>query len=138
MAYVPSLEGTLYLTDIQSIIAYTLRKFFRTPKNSVPLLDSFIISLPALVSEYGRDPETLTSNIQSSLQGCFDRIFNGERDVRVSTSFTTTSDGTCDVSIAIVYAKVSGEIDQLGTTISLGSDGRLIIPEDKIPFGMIR
>lgn len=132
VASVPSLEASLYLTDPQSIIAYGLRKFFRTPKHAVPLLPDEIISLPWLVAEYGRDPETLTANIQSDLQTCFNRIFAGDRDVRVSTNFTTDQTDKYEVTISVIYTHKSGETDQIGTTLSISQDGRLIIPEDNL------
>ena len=131
VAAVPSLEGSLYLKDPQSIIAYTLRKYFRTPKDAVPLLADEIISLPWQVAQFGKEPDTLVRNMQSDLQNCLNRIFNGERQVTVSVNFTTENNGSYDVTVSVIYSQLSGEISQTGTTISL-KDGRLVIPEDNL------
>lgn len=134
VATVPSLEGSLYLTDPQSIIAYTLRKYFRTPKDAVPMFEDLIISLPWQEANFGREPDTLVRNIQSDLQGAFDRIFKGERDVTVSVSHSDVSSSmSYTVTLSVIYSLLNGEISQSGTTISL-VNGRLVIPEDKIDF----
>lgn len=137
VAAVPSLEGSLYLKDPQSIIAYTLRKYFRTPKDTIPILSDLIISLPWQVAQHGKDPETLTRNIASDLQNCFDRIFAGERRINVSANYTTDgNDGHYEVTISVIYSQISGEIAQTGTTISL-RNGRLVIPEDNLDLSFL-
>lgn len=133
MAAVPSLEGSTYLTDPQSIIAYTIRRFMRMPRHTVPMMDDHIISLPWLVYENRRDPDTLVSSIQSALQKCLVRIFNGERNVNVSASYSLNDNDTYDVTISVIYTTIGDEINQIGTTISLNkTTGRLIIPEDNL------
>jgi hypothetical protein len=131
MAMVPSLEGGLYLTDPQSIIAYIIRKYFRTPKEAVTLLENMIVSLRHRVSLHGGQPDVLTSNIQSDLQGVFDRIFRNERQVTVSCTPELTSSNTYDVTISVIYSLLSGEIGQTGARITL-QDGELVIPEDNL------
>lgn len=132
---VPSLEGSLYLTDPQSVIAYQLRKYFRTPKDTIPILGDLIISLPYQVARFGKQPSILVNNIQSDLQNLFNRIFGNERNITVNANFILDDNGGYDVTIAVMYSVSSGEINQTGTTISLGSDGRLKIREDTIlPF----
>lgn len=131
MALVPSLEGGLYLKDPQSIIAYTLRKYFRVPKEAVTLLENMIVSLRHQVSLHGGQPEVLTANIQSDLQGVFNRIFQEERQVTVTCTYEMTSTNTYDVTIAVIYGLLSGEIGQTGTRITL-RDGELVIPEDNL------
>jgi hypothetical protein len=129
---VPSLEGSLYLTDPQSIIAYTLRRFFRTPLHAVPLVENQIISLPWIVAQFADEPETLTSNIQSQLQNTLTRIFNNERRVEVSVNQSPNGSDGYDVTITIMYTTITGEMTGQGVTISLGKNGRLIIPEDTL------
>lgn len=128
---IPSLEGSFYLKDPQSIIAFILRKYFRTPKDAVPLLGDMIISLRWQVANHGGDPETLTSNIRADLQSCYTRIFGSERNVTVTCTYTKTSSNTYSVQIGVVYNLLSGEVAQTGTTISL-KDGQLVIPEDNL------
>ncbi len=132
VAVVPSLEGSLYLKDPQSIIAYTLRKFFRTPKDTIPFLDTMIISLPWLVARFGNDPENLCNNIQSDLQNCFDRIFANDRKITVNASYETDSTDTYFISISVIYVAKSGEIDQVGVSKIGLKNGRLTIPEDSL------
>lgn len=131
-AVVPSLEGSLFLKDTQSIIGYTLRKFFKTPKDAVPILPDMIISLPWLVAKYGKEPSVLVSNIQSDLQTVFNRIFNGSVDIAVITSHVSTSNpNEYDINIAISYMTSGGDITQSGTTLLL-KDGQIVLPEDHI------
>lgn len=128
---VPSLEGSLFLTDPQSIIAYQWRKYCRTPKDTIPLLDDQIISLRWQVSRFGTDPEALTTNMQRDLQSVFTRIFGEERDVRAVCTYTMTSSNTYDVLTQFTYSLLSGEISSYGLTISL-KNGELVIPEDNL------
>jgi hypothetical protein len=133
MAAIPSLSGSTYIEDPQSIIAYTLNKFMRMPRHTVPLMDDHIISLPWLVAEYSKDPENLINRIQSDLQKVFNRIFNGERTVTVSVNYTLNDSISYDVTMSVIYTQLSGDIGTLGTTISLNKDsGRLIIPENNL------
>lgn len=133
VAAVPSLEGSLFLTDPQSIIAYTLRKYFRTPKDTIPILPDLIISLPWQVARFGKEPELLCQNIQSDLQTTLSRIFADERPITVSVTNVPSGDSGFDVNIAVMYTLISGDVEQAGTTVSL-INGRLVIPEDKIDF----
>lgn len=133
MAYVPSLEASAYLTDPQSIVAYQIRRFMRMPADTVPLMDDYIISLPWIVAQHSRDPETLCNNIESSLQRCLSRIFNGERTVTISVSYTLGDNDTYDVTMSVIYTQANGDLGQVGTTISLNKEsGRLVIPEDNL------
>lgn len=131
---VPSLEGSLYLTDPQSIVAYQLRKYYRTPKDTIPILSDMIISLPWQVARFGREPDVLCQNMQSDLQGVFDRVFNQERAVTVSVTHTSTGSGEYDINTSVMYTMISGDVDQGGMTVSIDKNGRLVIPEDKIDF----
>jgi hypothetical protein len=132
MVTVPSLTGSLYVDDVQSVIAYTLNRFFRTPQHTVPIVPDLIISLPWLVAKFHRDADTLCNNIQSDLQGCFNRIFDAERKITVAvTNALTDASGTYDITISIIYTMLSGEIGQTGATISL-KNGRLVIPENNL------
>lgn len=137
MVSVPSLEGSLYLEDPQSIIGYTLRKYMRTPADTVPLLSDLIISLPMQVARYGKEPDVLCSNIQSDLQSTFVRIFGGERKITVSCTFTSNTNGNYDVTISVIYTTLSGDIAQTGTTLSLSKDGKILIPEDTLETNLI-
>ena len=128
---VPSLENALYLTDPKSIIAYTLRRYFRQPKATIPILDEYIISLPYQVAQHGKEPDVLVNNIQRDLQGVFSRIFQQDRNVTVTCNQVPVSDNEYDVTISVLYSLATGEITQTGTTISLVK-GRLVIPEDTI------
>lgn len=130
-AVVPSLTGSLYIKDPLSVIAYQLRRFFRMPANTMPLLPDMIISLPYLIAQYGREPENLVNNIQSALQGCLSRVFGDERSISVSCSYTDTHDDSYIVTLSITYAMLNGEINQTGTHIKL-VNGRLQIPEDSL------
>ena len=133
MVSVPSLSGSTYIEDPQSIIAYTLNRFMRMPRDTVPLMDDHIISLPWLAAEYSQDPENLTNQIQSALQRVFNRIFNGERNITVSVNHSFTDSISYDVTMSVIYTKLSGDIGTLGTTISLDkTSGRLIIPENNL------
>jgi len=133
MVAVPSLSGSTFIDDPQSIIAYTLNRFMRMPRHTVPLMDDHIISLPWLAAEYAQDPESLVNQIQSGLQGVFNRVFNGERNITVSVNHTLIDSISYDVTISVIYTQLSGDIGTLGTTISLDKNsGRLIIPENNI------
>lgn len=136
---VPSLEGSLLLKDPQSIIAYQLRRYFRMPKDTIPILADSIISLPWQVARFGKEPDILASNIQSDLQTVLLRIFGDDRKVTVTTNSISNGDDSFDITISVIYGLANGEITQTGTTISLGSDGRLKIPEDTIRpnFGLM-
>lgn len=131
VACVPTLEGSMYLTDPQSIIAYILRRYFRQPKDTVPILGDLIISLPWQVARFGKQPDLLVTNIQEDLQNCLTRIFGGERKITVSANYTNDSTTTYEVTISVIYTTVGKEISQLGSTISL-KNGRLVIPEDTL------
>lgn len=131
MAMVPSLEGGFYLTDPQSIVGYQLRKYMRTPKEAVTLLENMIVSLRHQISLHGGQPEVLTANMQSDLQGVFTRIFGNERQVTVTCTHEMTSSNTYDVTISVIYGLLSGEVGQAGARISL-KDGQLVIPEDNL------
>lgn len=133
---VPSLEGSLFLTDPQSIIAYIMRKYFRTPKNTIPIVGDSIISLPWQVARFGKEPDTLVANIQSDLQKVFDRIFANERKITVSVNHTPNGDAGYDINITVMFTTLSGELNQLGTTISL-EKGRLVIPEDTLRMDIV-
>lgn len=129
---VPSLTGSLYVTAPESIIALTLRRYMKTPKHTIPILPDLIISLPWVVARFAKSPDTLCDNIRSDLQGCLDRIFNGERTITVTVNNNLLDEaGNYEVNISIMYTTLSGELSQLATSISLGSDGTLHIPEDK-------
>lgn len=128
---VPSLEGSLFLTDPQSIIAYVMRKYFRTPKNTIPIVGDAIISLPWQVARFGKEPDTLVTNMQSDLQKVLERIFANERKITISVNHTPNGDSGYDVNITAMYTALSGELNQIGTTISL-EKGRLVIPEDTL------
>lgn len=133
MAAVPSLSGTTFIKDPQSIIAYTLNLFMRMPRDTVPLMDDHLISLPWLAAQHAREPETLVIKIQNDLQRVFSRIFADERAVTVSCNYTLNGDDTYDVTMSIIYTQISGDIGQLGTTISLDKNtGRLVIPENDL------
>jgi len=137
VAVVPSLEGSLFLKDPQSIIAYVWRKYCRTPKDTVTILPDLIISLPYQLSKFGREPNVLVTNIQTDLQGVFSRIFGNERSVTVSvTSVPSGTDGY-DVNVSFMYTTLTGELDQVGTTVSIGKQGQLVIPEDTLPFSLL-
>lgn len=131
MAKVPSLEGSLYLTDPQSIIAFIIRKYFRTPKEAVGILENMIISLRHQVSLHGGNPEALTGNITTDLQGVFNRIFAGERAVNVVCSYDMTDGNQYSVTININYVALSGEVSQVPARVYL-KDGQLVIPEDNL------
>jgi len=133
MVTVPSLEGKLYLSDPQSVIAYQLRRYSRTHADTIPILSDLIISLPLQIAKYGSEPDDLTSNIQSDLQGVFNRIFAGERNITVNVTHEKISATAFNVSVSVIYTVLSGELQQTGTTISL-VNGRLTIPEDRIAW----
>jgi hypothetical protein len=128
---VPSLEGQLYLKDPLSIIAYTLRRYQRTPKDTVNLLPDLIISLPWQIAQLGKEPDALTRNIQADLQGVFDRIFANERRIEVAVSHTVNDATSYNISVAITYTAIDGEPKQVGMMIPL-KDGRPVIPEDSL------
>lgn len=128
---VPSLTSQTYLTDPQSIIGYQLRRYGRQPKDTVTILPDLIISLPWQIANFGKDPDTLVSNIQSDLQGVFTRIFRNERKVTVNVSHSKIDSGTYSVSVSVIYTLLSGELQQTGTTLAL-KNGQLTIPEDQI------
>lgn len=128
---VPSLEGSLYLTDPQSIIAYILRRYYRNTKNTVPVLGDLIISLPHQVALFKNEPEKLASNMQADLQRVLSRIFGTERNVTVSVMIEKTGANSCNFNTSIMYSTKSGDVEQTGTTISL-KNGRLDIPEDTL------
>lgn len=133
MVTVVSLEGSLYLKDPQSVIAYTLRRYSRTPKNTIPILPDLIISLPYQIAKFGREPDNLVQNIEGDLQRVFSRIFGNERQITVNVSYTKRDTISYDTTISIVYTTLSGELQQTGTTITL-VNGRLMIPEDQISW----
>lgn len=137
VAGIPSLEGSLFLTDPQSIVAYVWRKYSRTPKDAVSILPDMIISLPYQVSQFSREPNVLVTNIQTDLQGVFTRIFDTERKVTVNVTQIPNGDNGYDISVSIMYATLEGELDQIGTTISIDRNGRLIIPEDTLNFNSL-
>lgn len=131
----PSLEGQLYLRDTQSIIGYTLRRYSRTPKDTVTILPDMIISLPWRIAQFGRDPDSLVFNIQSDLQGVFGRIFANERPIQVSVIHTPGEGNSYNIEVSIIYTLKSGELEQTGTKLSLDkTTGRLSIPEDRISW----
>jgi hypothetical protein len=131
--YVPTLEGSLYLTDPEQIIGYILKRYFRDIKKAVPFLDDYIISLPKQVAQFGREPAALVTNIQSDLQKCFDRIFAPDgRKITVSVSQTAGSTpDNYNVTMSIMYTTLSGDLLSSGTVISL-VNGQLVIPADKL------
>jgi hypothetical protein len=133
VSIVPSLEGSLYLKDPQSIIAYTLRMYCRTPGSTIPFLSELVISLQAQIALFGKQPDQLVGVMQTDLQGVFGRIFQNERQVTASVTYTDTSPNTYDVTISVIYTLLNGELSQTGGTISL-KDGFLQIPEDTIEF----
>jgi len=130
---IPSLEGQTYIRNTQSVIGYTLRRYSRTPKETVPLLPDLIISLQWRMAESGRDPDALTASIQTDLQTVFDRIFANERRVRVSCTYTMVNSIHYNVTLSVIYTLLNGEIEQYGATITLNKDtGQFVIPEDQI------
>lgn len=136
---VPSLEGSLYITNPLSIIAYTLRKFSRTPSDTIPILPSKIISLPWLVANYKNSPDILCNNIQTALQNTLTNIFSPDnRTIQVLATNTPSSsnNGDYDITISIVYQTLSGDLEQTGTTVSV-VNGMLKIPEDNINVNLI-
>lgn len=137
-ACVPSLTGSLLLRDPQSIVAYTLRRYFRQPADTISILSDLIISLPWRVAQCGKDPEALCSAIQTDLQGCLSRIFGNDRRVTVSTSFTRDQTDEYNVTISVMFTALNGELEQTGTTISLDKNGRLVIPEDNLDYSFVR
>ena len=133
VAAVPTFTAATYLTDPQSIIGYQINLFERMPKDTMPVLDDLIISLPFLVAKFGQEPDILRPNIEQALQGVFSRIFSTERQVLVSVSYTY--DDTTNLYtylITVTYTLESGEIDQYGSRIYLTSEGRLHIPESTV------
>jgi hypothetical protein len=131
---VPTLEGSVWVTDPQSIIAYTLRRYCRTPMNTMPFLSDMIISINQQIALYGREPDNLVARIQSDLQNVYNRIFGDEREVSVTATYANkVADNTYDITIAVMYTTTSGELSQTGGTILL-VDGMLKIPEDTIMF----
>ncbi len=136
MAKVPSLESSLYLTDPESIIGYTLRKYSRTPKDTVPVLGDMIISLPWDIAEYGRYPDDLVRVIQTNLQNVLGRIFENDRQISVSVIHQDDGNGNTVITITISYTALSGEVKQTGSRISLDRNGEFIIPEDSLKIGL--
>ena len=135
MAFVPSYERSLYIEDIRSIIAYTWNRYCRMPANTIPYLSEYIISLPKQIAQYGRHPEILTVNMKSDLQNVFTRIMAHDgRTITVNTSYSQSSSyaNGYDITVSMMYTLLSGELDQIGTTISLGANGRLVIPESNL------
>ena len=133
VAVVPSHESQLYLKDPVLIIAYTWRKFSRTPADAVPILPDLIISLPQLISLYSDHADTLSNEIQTSFQKCLSRIFGSDRTVIVSVTYEPTSSNlsTYDITVSITYTTNSGELDQIGTTVSL-VNGQLNLSTDSL------
>lgn len=133
VAGVPSLEGKIFLTDIESVIAYQWNKFSRVPKGAMPILSDLIISLPQLVAQFGSNPQNLTANIQSDLQNCFNRIYNitagNPPQVTVTANYTMHDNGGYDVTVTFLYQTPTDQLAQIATSIALGEDGRLTIPE---------
>lgn len=136
MAKVPSLESSLYLNDPESIIAYTLRKYSRTPKDTVPVLKDMIISLTWDIAEYGRDPDNLVRVIQTNLQNTFNRIFENDRQISVNVIHQPDGNGNTTVVITISYTTKTGDLKQTGTRISLDKNGQFVIPEDMLKIGL--
>lgn len=130
-AGIPTLSGSLVVRSAESIITYTLARFTRTPKGAIPMLDEHIISLPWLIAQFGAYPDSLCSNIQTTLQACFDRIFAGDRKIGVSVSFTSDQTDSYEVTISISYTKKNGDPAQLAMGIPL-KNGRLVIPENTL------
>lgn len=131
VAMVPSLEGSLYLTDPQSIIGYTLRKMCRTPKDTVPIVPDAIVSFPWFAAKFKNQPDTLCNNMQSSIQRVLSNIFGTERNVNVTVTNTVNANNASeyDINISILYTTIAGELVPIGTTLLL-KDGRFVIPED--------
>jgi hypothetical protein len=105
------------------------------PANTMPYLSEYIISLPQQISMYGKHPEILTANMKSDLQNVLTRIFaNDTRNITVNVSYSQSASYTngYDITVSFMYTLLSGELDQVGTTISLGSNGRLVIPESNL------
>lgn len=136
---VPSLEGSFFITDPQSIIGYVWKRYCRTPKDTISILPDLIISLPYQVSQFGRSPSTLVTNMTTDLQGVLSRIFATDRTVTVNvTQLPSSSDPNgYDVNVSITYTKLDGEIDQIGQTISINAVGELVLPEDTLPFNLL-
>ena len=132
-AGVPNLGGTFFVTDPQSVIAYTIQRFFRTPGDTIPMFSDQVISLPSLVSQFAREPSVLADNIRSDLQNCLDRIFNGERQIVVSCDYQSADNVVTDYTISVTYTKINGDLDQVGITVGL-KNGRLIIPENSLDW----
>ena len=134
---VPSLEGGNYLTDPQSVIGYTLRKYYRTPAATIPIVPHLIISLPLQVAKFRAEPDTLCQVMQSDLQGVFSRIFaNDKTTVDVACSWVRDSINSeqANITTVVSYTLGSGEIDQAGMIIGLNTtSGRLTLPEDNVP-----
>ncbi len=132
---IPTLESGLYLTDYQKVIAYTLRKMFRTPKDAVPFLDQSIVSIPWIAAKHRNSVDNLTNALQNEIQSAFNRIFSDGTSIQVNVGYTTNTDDASiyDVTIAILYTPPNGEISSTGIVVGL-KDGRFIIPEDNIEF----
>lgn len=134
MAKVPSLEGSTYITDPQSIIVYTLKRYFNTPKNAIPLFGNAIISLPGLAAEYWQDPDTMSFNMKGDLTTCLQRIFQSERQITVDVPYTKAENGDVRYSINISFTRADGDAVTMTARCSVNPDGKLVIPEDRLGF----
>jgi len=125
---VPSLTSKFALDDVESIIAYIWNRAMRTPKYVLPRIDHLLVSIPGLCAQFGHDADLLCENIQNALQSCYNRIFDGERQISVRVSPTVKANGQYDITTTVAYVTRGGEYRPIATKISL-IDGRLAIPE---------
>jgi hypothetical protein len=133
-AAVPTLEGTLLITDPEWIIAYQWKRYARQPAKTIPILADLIPSLPEQISKFGKQPDILARNIQGDMQSVLGRIFSDDRNINVTATATSTGETSCLISVNFTYTLLNGEASQTVTSIALNPQtGRLTLPIDTLP-----
>ena len=132
MVTVPTLENTLYLQDPEAIIGYGLRRYARTPANTIPFLSSQIISLPQRFAEHGGNPDDFCTAIQTDLMGMYQRIFSTATSVVVYVTNEQTDGTTYTVDIS-VQVTINGQLYQLSTNLPI-VNGEISLPQDVISY----
>lgn len=129
---VPTLESTLWLTSVPSIIMYQIRKYMTVPGNTVPIPGGVIKSLRQAVADFSTVPSDLASKIRTDLAEVLGNIFQESNNINVVVSASDmTSDGY-DINIAVYYTDTTGSMVPIGTGIHITKDGEIVIPEDSV------
>lgn len=133
MSRIPTLMGTMYLDDIDQKITYTIRRYMRTPANTLNLFGSALISLTDRVAVNWMDPATLCSLIRADLTSVYRRIIDASYNLSVLTDYALDADtGRCDVTITVSYVRQSGDKAQMAVGIYVDGKGKLVLPQDTL------